>query len=289
MDVKVQKLESTDGFIAFDFADGPAIGVVRLAPKVLRDGAELFARSTTYACASFGIRAGGGSAGINAKPDAAEAAVAAFVDEVTPLVDSGRWLPGPGVGLTDEMLDALPEAERRRAAFDPIRQAEGAAAAAAAAAGGLDGARVAIVGAGPVADAAAGAVTGAGGTPLAGAELSDACDVILVAGRAGMVDHSSSAEVKARVLVPLTPVPVTARAFALLGRQGCTVVPDFLSTAAPLLDAVDAGAGDGVERVRDAVSGLASEGTGMWLAAVERAEETLRSWQDQLPFGRPLA
>jgi hypothetical protein len=113
--------------------------------------------------------------------------------------------------------------------------------------------------------------------------------VLLVAGRAGVVDHESVAGVGARVLVPLTPVPVTARAFALLSKAGCTVVPDFLATAAPALDAVDPDGGDGVERVGDAVAALAGEGTGMWLAAVQRAEETLRSWQDQLPFGRPLA
>ena len=51
----IQKLTSTDGFIAFDLDGAPAVGVVRLAPKVLRDGAELLARSTTYAAASFGL------------------------------------------------------------------------------------------------------------------------------------------------------------------------------------------------------------------------------------------
>ena len=44
-----------------------------------------------------------------------------------------------------------------------------------------------------------------------------------------------------------------------------------------------------VERVRDLTTELAGEGTGLWMAAVERAEEFLRTWQPQLPFGRPLA
>src|SRR3546814_19299921 len=65
----IQKLTSTDGFIAFDLDGAPAVGVVRLAPKVLRDGAELLARSTTYAAASFGLNVGGGPAGLNAKPE----------------------------------------------------------------------------------------------------------------------------------------------------------------------------------------------------------------------------
>src|SRR5687767_796186 len=90
--MQLHKLSSTDGFIAFDLDDAPAVGVVRLAPKVLRDGAELLARSTTYAAASFGLRVRGASGGINAKPDDRDAALAAFVEEVTELVESERWL-----------------------------------------------------------------------------------------------------------------------------------------------------------------------------------------------------
>src|SRR5690242_1225950 len=100
----VQKLTSTDGFVAFDLGDAPALGVVRLAPKVLRDGAELLARATTYAAASFGLQVGGGSAGLNAKPEGRDEVVAAFVAEVGELVESGRWLPSPGNGITPDDL-----------------------------------------------------------------------------------------------------------------------------------------------------------------------------------------
>ena len=44
--MQLHKLQSTDAFIVFDLDDAPAVGVVRLAPKVLRDGTELLARST---------------------------------------------------------------------------------------------------------------------------------------------------------------------------------------------------------------------------------------------------
>jgi hypothetical protein len=67
------------------------------------------------------------------------------------------------------------------------------------------------------------------------------------------------------------------------------VVPDFLSTAAPLLAAHDAGGGDPVQRVRDATIALAEAGDGMWLAAAEQAEANLATWTDAKPFGRPLA
>jgi len=75
----------------------------------------------------------------------------------------------------------------------------------------------------------------------------------------------------------------------VLSRAGRTVVPDFLSTAAPLLAAHDPEAGDPVQWIRDATIELAGEGTGMWLAAALRAEENLAAWTTEKPFGRPLA
>jgi hypothetical protein len=44
-----------------------------------------------------------------------------------------------------------------------------------------------------------------------------------------------------------------------------------------------------MERIHGAVSALAGEGTGMWMAAIAKAEAYLGTWQDALPFGRPLA
>lgn len=287
--MQLHKLTSTDGFIVFDLDDAPAVGVVRLAPKVLRDGAELLARSTTYAAASFGLQLRGASGAINAKPDDRDAAVAAFVAEVAELVETDRWLPGPGLGVTSDDLAPLPRAEQRMAAFDQTTTAESAVAAAAGALGSLDGARVAIVGTGPVAEAAATAVAGRGATAEPGAGMDADCDVLLVAGKAGVLEHDLAATVKARAVVPLTPVPVTARALAVLGRAGTVVVPDFLATAGPLLAAFAPDGDDLLERVEASVADLAGEGTGLWMAACLRAEEHLRTWQAELPFGRPLA
>jgi glutamate dehydrogenase/leucine dehydrogenase len=287
--VHVHKLESTDGFIVFDLGDAPAVGVVRQAPKVLRDGAELLARSTTYAAASFGLAIGGGSAGINAKPDDRDAAVAAFLEEVAELVSSGRWLPGPGVGVRADELSALDRADERAQAFDQTTAGESAVAAALGALGSLDGKRVAIVGNGPITEAAAASASANGATPEPQAGFDADCDVLLVAGKAGALEHDLAATVKAGVVVALTPVAVTARALAVLGRAGVIVVPDYLSTAGPLLTALDPDGEDPMVRVHDAVAALATEGTNLWMAATLKAEEHLRSWQDELPFGRPLA
>ncbi len=82
--MKVDKLTGTDGFVVIDLDDAAtSVGIARLAPKVLRDGAELLARSVTYAFAAFGVAGhGGASAAVNAKPEARDDAVAAFVDEM---------------------------------------------------------------------------------------------------------------------------------------------------------------------------------------------------------------
>ena len=287
--MQFHKLTSTDGFIAFDLGDAPALGVVRVAPKVLRDGAELLARSTTYAAASFGLQVGGGSAGLNAKPDGRDAAVAAFLEEAAELVGSGRWIVGAGVGIDAAELGSLPNGDARAAAFDPVAAGESAVAAALGALGSLDGKVLAVVGTGPAADAAVASATQNGGTVHPGLGIDAECDALLVAGKAGVLEHDLATTVKAKVVVPMSPVPVTARALAILGRAEIVVVPDFLSTAGPMLAALDAGAGDPMVRVHDAVAALAGEGTGLWMAAIAKAEEHLRSWQDALPFGRPLA
>ena len=96
--VIIQKLTSTDGFIAFDLDDAPAAGVTRSAPKILVDGASLLARSLTYRFATFERQVGGASAGVNAAPDDRAAALAAFVAEVEPLVRDGRLADRPGQG-----------------------------------------------------------------------------------------------------------------------------------------------------------------------------------------------
>ncbi|MGH9259933.1 MAG: hypothetical protein ACRD08_08560, partial [Acidimicrobiales bacterium] len=124
---------------------------------------------------------------------------------------------------------------------------------------------------------------------LAEPRFDAACDVLFVAGKAGVLDHPTAATVQARTVVPLTPVPVTARALAVLTKADRVVIPDFLATAAPLLAAYDAERGDPVQRIHTAVTDLADRGTGLWLAAAVRAEEHLAAWTAEKPFGRPLA
>lgn len=281
--VQVHTLDTTDAFYALDLADAPtSVGVVRLAPKILADGAELLARATTFTFATFGVRAGGVSAGINAKPDGRDAAIAAFCEAMAPLASEGRVHLSAGTGLgADELAPLGCET------LDDGLAARGAAVAAAAF--GHGSAAVA----GPTADDWDDRVapwwTEAGGTWAGAAGLDADVDVLFVAGRAGFVDDAAASGVTARVVVPLTPVPVTAKAYAVLGRAGARFVPDAVSCAAPLLAIADPGGGDPVERVARLAAELAAEGGDPWRDAVARAETFLATWQRSLPFGRPLA
>ncbi len=155
--MKITKLSTVDGFVAVDLhdADVTSVGIVRSAPKILESGATELARSLTYTFAVLEQQRSGASAGINAVPADRPDAIAAFVDEVRPLVESGSFLPAPGKGVEPADLGSL-------SALDPrsslrLEQVEGsvltdhltgvgAAAAASAAAGDLDGRRVAIEG-----------------------------------------------------------------------------------------------------------------------------------------------
>lgn len=289
--MQLHKFSSTDAFIAFDLDDAPATGITRVARKVLRDGAVLLARDTTYAFASFGVQRGGGSAGINAEGDARDDAVAAFVAEAAELVSTGRWTTDPGLGVTAADLADLYAVDPRPEALwsDGLAEqltSQGAVAAADAALGGLSGASAAVVGTGAIPDAARAALADAGAS-VVGDTLDAAADVVFVAGKTGVVDHDAAATISARVIVPLTPVPLTTRAHAEVTKAERIHVPSFLSTAAPLLAGADADGGDPLDRVRQSTADLA--GADLWMAAARRAEEFLATWNPEVPTFRPLA
>ena len=337
--MKTRKLSTVDGFVLLDLENAPgSVGIVRSAPKILVSGAEMLARSVTYSLATFGIRASGASAGVNAKPEDRAAAVAAFAAEVAGfdppvLLDAGR-------GVQDADLAALVAADPRSPSLREARDgvtgsdellAAGALAAAQAVAGPLSGKRIVIEGFGPaglalarqaseagagvvaVAPAAGTAIEPDGFDPVALAEALSAqdeamvksigsgqkpawaawgvdADVVFCGSKAGAMTHEGAANLKARTVVPIGPVPVTAKALAVMGRTGVTYVPDFVSIGGPILAGV--GQVDPLEcpaRIASVVTECAPHPKGLFLGCCERAETFLRTWQDTLPFGRPLA
>jgi glutamate dehydrogenase/leucine dehydrogenase len=150
--VLVERLKDVDAFVVFDLDDAPvSAGVVRSAPKILVDGATWLARTATYQFASFGIQAGGASAGVNAAPDSRPGAIESFVTEVEPWVASKRFVPDAAKGVAADDLVALRNADPRPTAFWADGVATGLVAAtivasAELATGGLDGRTVAIEG-----------------------------------------------------------------------------------------------------------------------------------------------
>ncbi len=341
--MRIHKLDGTDAFIVFDLDDAPHnIGITRLAPKILVDGATLLARSTTYLFATLEQQAGGASAGINATPDAREPAIAAFVAEVEPMVQEGVFLTEPGKGLSENDLASLRAADPRQSldvAEGHSLLGTGVAVAATKALGrdALDGVTVAIegldattssvvselaargaritavatakgaiaVGDGIDADALLGALAEHGPAAIEqfGAEVTPAwkifgapVDVLCVGSKTGALTDAGAGAVTAKVVVPTGPVPVTAKALAMLRRAGTITLPDFVTIAGPMfasfpeegatLDDVRLVVAEHVGAVLDEVLGHED---GPLLAACYRAEAFLRTWQDTLPFGRPLA
>ena len=206
--------------------------------------------------------------------------------------------------------------------------------AAAAAVGGLDGKKIAIEGFGATGPALAAAAAAQGATIVAisttkgsksdaggldPAELSGAwaesgdamlgddadaawkvfgaeADILFAGSKAGAINHETAGRLGASAVVPHGALPFTARALAVMQRADITLVPDFISLAAPAVaawpgDASDADAviAKATNAIESAISETLSHDDGAFLGACYRAEAFLSTWQESLPFGRPLA
>lgn len=157
---------------------------MRLAPKVLRSGAQELARSATYTAAAFELRHSGASAGINARGTERAKALEAFEATCAPLVSSGQFLPNPGKGVSQADLEPLsmndPRHPIRLEVQDGISFADrlvgrGAVAAVAAALNGLEGLRIVFEGGAAAAVAAAAAATERGAKIVGFATGQGAC------------------------------------------------------------------------------------------------------------------
>lgn len=296
----LKKLESTNAFFVTDLAGAPASGVVRVGRKILQSSAKDMARTATYSFAAFEIQRGGASAGINAEGDDVDAAVAAFVEEVGPVVASGDLHLDPAKGVPDGSMAALADAaERHDDAGSIDATVAGTIAAAAWSLGGsLDGKKVAIEGKGAIPSAIATAA-GAAGAEIVEVDGVDkkpwlvwgaAADAIFAGSKMGTLTHQGTEYVKASSIVPWGPTPVTTKAFAQLKGAGVSVLPDFITAAGGLLAGyLPDGGATIADQVTAKLESLAGHDDGVLLAACYDAETYLSSWVDELPFGRPLA
>lgn len=300
----LQKLTGTDAFVITDLPGAAhADGIVRWAKKVLQDGARTMARSRTYSWALLERPISGASAGISAAPEDRGDAIAAFVDEVSEPVASGALSLDAGKGLTPSDLAAWAELDQRSALRSELNNellAIGIVAAADVALGGIGGASAVIEGAGAATDAITAALVAAGATVVAtgdGAEVAVTPSDLLVCGsKLGLVDHELAAALPQRAIVPCGVAPVTAKGLAVATRRGLVVVADFLSLLGPLLAfrPADGATPDSLRSDADAVvrsllTAAMTHEEGPYLGAAYAAEAFLSTWQETLPFGRPLA
>jgi glutamate dehydrogenase/leucine dehydrogenase len=121
-------------------------------------------------------------------------------------------------------------------------------------------------------------------------------DVVFAGSKMGTVNHGVAEGLGCRALVPSGRLAFTSKALAVCRRGGVAAVPDFVALAGSTIAAWSSpGAGD--DEVRAEITGtvstlmadaLASD-DGPFLGACYTAETFLSTWQDELPFGRPLA
>jgi hypothetical protein len=122
-------------------------------------------------------------------------------------------------------------------------------------------------------------------------------DILFTGSKMGIVDHLIAAQLTdVTAVVPCGRLPLTARALAVLRSAGVAAPADFVALAGSTLalwgdasrtdDEILAGI---AEHLGDLSVGYASHEDGPLLAACYDAERFLSSWQESLPFGRPLA
>lgn len=300
----LQKLTGTDAFVVTDLPNAThADGVVRWAKKVLQDGARTMARSRTYSWALLGRQISGASAGISAAPEDRDTAITAFVDELRESIASGALSLDAGKGLSADDLSGWAELDQRaslRTGVEHDLLATGIVAAGDVALGGIAGSSVTLEGAGSATDAIAAALVAAGATIAAAGDGADIAltpsDLLVCGSKLGLVDHDLAAALPQRALVPCGVAPVSAKGLAVATRREVVVVPDFLSLLGPLLafrPADDATAdslrADADATVRSLLTDAIGHEEGPYLGAAYAAETFLSTWQETLPFGRPLA
>ena len=134
------------------------------------------------------------------------------------------------------------------------------------------------------------------GLEAPGALWSVAADVVFAGSRMGAVNHGVAESLNCQALVPSGRLAFTSKALAVCRRNGIAAVPDFVALAGSTVAAWSSPDTDDDE-VRDEIAStvstlmaeaLASE-DGPFLGACYAAESFLSTWQDELPFGRPLA
>ncbi len=161
--MKTLRLKTVDAYVAFDFECPESAGGTRLAPDVTERESQLLARAMTYKFAVLGVNFGGAKGAIRAVPADRDDAVRRYVDEIRPLVESGKFLTATDLGTVPDDFRSLPGTDQAvlmhtdymGMPLDAYLTGLGVATAAETVLGGLEGRTVAIEGFGKVGGATA--------------------------------------------------------------------------------------------------------------------------------------
>lgn len=120
--------------------------------------------------------------------------------------------------------------------------------------------------------------------------------VLFCGSRQGMIDGEAAEALGAGLVVPTGCQPVSAKGLAVLRRREVVALADFVTTAGRTFAGWPAGDPTPESVITDAAGAIAEivrdslgHTEGPLLGACYRAEAFLGTWQDPLPFGRPLA
>lgn len=126
--------------------------------------------------------------------------------------------------------------------------------------------------------------------------LSTDVDTLFAGSKMGLLNHHVAPTVKASMVVATGPIPYTTKGALMLEEQGTTVLPGMVTTAGAMFASMPPN-GDSQEAIESSVvellgtltTHLVNQPEVAVLEACHRAESFMKTWLDELPFGRPFA
>lgn len=273
--MKIQKLESINAFVAVDLEDVAGRGTVRASKKILQGGAKDLARSITYGLASLNVKETGISAGISSPPEEKNEAIKKFFEEINDWKTEFSFTAGLGV-TPEETKENDPLDKLQLLAMGTVASALAAKPDASTAV--IDDKILNSVLVKELADKGIEIISSE--TPF-----TEKADVLFCGSKMGSIDHEVAENLSFSVLAPTAALPITTRAVAVCKRRNILALPDFITTAGPLISDKN----QITETLSSIIDEVMKHDEGPLIGACERAESFLSTWQSELPFGRPMA
>jgi len=273
--MKIQKLESIDAFVAVDLEGTPGKGIVRASKKILQGGVKDLARSMTYGLASLNLKETGISAGINTPPEEKNEAIKTFFEEISGWGNEFSFTAGLGVTPEDTAENNLEE-KLQLLAMGTVISALAA----------KPDATTAVIDDKILNSVLEKELTDKGIKVISSENpFTEQADILFCGSKIGVIDHEVAEELSFSVIAPTAALPITTRAVAVCKRRNILALPDFVTTAGPLINNKNLIS----ETLSSIIDEVINHDDGPLIGACERAEVFLSTWQSELPFGRPMA